>query len=103
MPWREEVSAYRTVVSELMCQQTQIATVIPYFERWTAKWPDFKDLAKADEAEVLAMWAGLGYYSRARNLLALATSAEHDTDLGFAIAHRTRHICANLWVVNTFS
>jgi A/G-specific adenine glycosylase len=55
-----------------MCQQTQIATVIPYFERWTAKWPDFKDLAKADEAEVLAMWAGLGYYSRARNLLALA-------------------------------
>ena len=72
MPWREEVSAYRTVVSELMCQQTQIATVIPYFERWTAKWPDFKDLAKADEAEVLAMWAGLGYYSRARNLLALA-------------------------------
>ena len=72
MPWREEVSAYRTVVSELMCQQTQIATVIPYFERWTAKWPDFKDLAKADEAEVMALWAGLGYYSRARNLLALA-------------------------------
>jgi A/G-specific adenine glycosylase len=72
MPWREEVSAYRTVVSELMCQQTQIATVIPYFERWTARWPDFKDLAKAAEPEVMAMWAGLGYYSRARNLLALA-------------------------------
>jgi len=54
MPWREEVSAYRTVVSELMCQQTQIATVIPYFERWTAKWPDFKDLAKADEATAKA-------------------------------------------------
>ncbi|MEY4818838.1 MAG: hypothetical protein RLZZ23_1611, partial [Verrucomicrobiota bacterium] len=66
MPWREEVSAYRTVVSELMCQQTQIATAIPYFEKWTAKWPDFKDLAKAEEAEVLALWAGLGYYSRAR-------------------------------------
>ena len=72
MPWREEVSAYRTVVSELMCQQTQIATVIPYFERWTAKWPDFPQLAKAEEAEVMALWAGLGYYSRARNLLALA-------------------------------
>ncbi|GBL23629.1 adenine DNA glycosylase [Opitutia bacterium] len=72
MPWREKVSAYRTVVSELMCQQTQIATVIPYFERWTAKWPDFKDLAKAEESEVLALWAGLGYYSRARNLLNLA-------------------------------
>lgn len=72
MPWREEVSAYRTVVSELMCQQTQIATVIPYFERWTAKWPDFPDLARAEEAEVMALWAGLGYYSRARNLFALA-------------------------------
>jgi A/G-specific adenine glycosylase len=72
MPWREEVSAYRTVVSELMCQQTQIATAIPYFEKWTAQWPDFKDLAKAEEAEVLALWAGLGYYSRARNLLNLA-------------------------------
>ena len=72
MPWREEVSAYRTVVSELMCQQTQIATVIPYFARWTTKWPDLKDLAKADESEVMALWAGLGYYSRARNLLALA-------------------------------
>jgi A/G-specific adenine glycosylase len=72
MPWREEVSAYRTVVSELMCQQTQIATAIPYFERWTARWPDFDALARAEEAEVLALWAGLGYYSRARNLLHLA-------------------------------
>ncbi|NBV48787.1 MAG: A/G-specific adenine glycosylase [Verrucomicrobia bacterium] len=60
------------MVSELMCQQTQIATVIPYFERWTARWPDFPQLARAEEAEVMAMWAGLGYYSRARNLLALA-------------------------------
>jgi A/G-specific adenine glycosylase len=72
MPWRAEVSAYRTVVSELMCQQTQIATAIPYFERWTQRWPDFAALAQADEAEVLALWAGLGYYSRARNLLNLA-------------------------------
>lgn len=72
MPWRTEVSAYRTVVSELMCQQTQIATAIPYFERWTARWPDFASLAKAREPEVLAAWAGLGYYTRARNLLALA-------------------------------
>ena len=72
MPWREEVSAYRTVVSELMCQQTQIATAIPYFERWTARWPDFASLAQAEEAEVLALWAGLGYYARARNLLNLA-------------------------------
>ncbi len=72
MPWRERPTAYRTVVSELMCQQTQIATAIPYFERWTKRWPDFKSLAPAKEADVLAMWAGLGYYSRARNLLNLA-------------------------------
>ncbi|MFM7209898.1 MAG: A/G-specific adenine glycosylase, partial [Verrucomicrobiota bacterium] len=72
MPWRERPSAYRTVVSELMCQQTQIATAIPYFERWTRRWPDFGALAAAEESEVLELWAGLGYYSRARNLLALA-------------------------------
>jgi A/G-specific adenine glycosylase len=72
LPWRTEVSAYRTVVSELMCQQTQVATVIPYFERWVARWPSFAALARAREPEVLAAWAGLGYYTRARNLLALA-------------------------------
>ncbi|TSA34104.1 MAG: A/G-specific adenine glycosylase [Opitutales bacterium] len=72
MPWRSKPTAYRTVVSELMCQQTQIATVIPYFERWVKQWPDFKALAKAEEAAVLKLWAGLGYYSRARNLLGLA-------------------------------
>ncbi len=72
LPWRTEVSAYRTVVSELMCQQTQVATVLPYFERWVDRWPGFESLARAREAEVLAAWAGLGYYTRARNLLALA-------------------------------
>lgn len=72
LPWRKKISAYRTVVSELMCQQTQIATVIPYFEKWVKKWPDFATLAKAKEAEVLAVWAGLGYYSRARYLWQLA-------------------------------
>lgn len=72
MPWRQKVSAYRTVVSELMCQQTQIATATPYFERWVARWPDFKALAAASEVEVMKLWAGLGYYSRARNLHRLA-------------------------------
>ena len=47
LPWRTEVSAYRTVVSELMCQQTQVATVLPYFERWVARWPNFDALARA--------------------------------------------------------
>lgn len=72
LPWRQRPSAYHTVVSELMCQQTQVATVIPYFERWIGRWPDFVALARAREDEVLAAWSGLGYYSRARNLLKLA-------------------------------
>lgn len=72
LPWRTETSAYRTAVSELMLQQTQVATVLPYFERWVARWPTFADLASAAEAEVLAAWAGLGYYRRARLLHALA-------------------------------
>lgn len=55
-----------------MLQQTRVATVIPYFERWVARWPSFPDLARAPEAEVLAAWAGLGYYRRARLLHALA-------------------------------
>lgn len=72
LPWREAPSAYKTVVSELMLQQTQVVTALPYFERWIERWPDFAALAAADEAQVLQMWEGLGYYSRARNLLKLA-------------------------------
>lgn len=72
LPWRKKTSAYRTVVSELMSQQTQLTTVIPYFEKWVTKWPDFTALARAKESDVLAAWAGLGYYSRARNLWQLA-------------------------------
>ncbi len=72
LPWRTEVSVYRTVVSELMCQQTQVATVLPYFERWVAQWPSWAALARAQEADVLALWAGLGYYTRARSLLGIA-------------------------------
>lgn len=72
LPWREDPSAYKTVVSELMLQQTQVVTALPYFERWVARWPDFASLAAASEADVLQMWEGLGYYTRARNLLKLA-------------------------------
>ncbi len=68
LPWREEPSVYRTVVSEFMLQQTQVKTMLPYFERWMAALPDFAALAAADEAAVLRLWEGLGYYSRARNL-----------------------------------
>ncbi|MEO0795875.1 MAG: A/G-specific adenine glycosylase [Verrucomicrobiota bacterium] len=72
LPWREAPSLYRTVVSEFMCQQTQIATVLPYFERWMAQLPDFESLAAAREDNVVKLWEGLGYYSRARNLHKLA-------------------------------
>ncbi|MGF1452802.1 MAG: A/G-specific adenine glycosylase [Opitutales bacterium] len=72
LPWRREPSLYRTVVSEIMLQQTQVSTVLPYFERWMAVFPDFKTLANASEDSVLKQWEGLGYYRRARNLHALA-------------------------------
>jgi A/G-specific adenine glycosylase len=72
MPWREAPSAYGTVVSEFMLQQTQVTTVLPYFARWMAALPDFESLAAAPEAVVLRLWEGLGYYSRARNLHKLA-------------------------------
>ncbi|MBE2212349.1 MAG: A/G-specific adenine glycosylase [Opitutaceae bacterium] len=72
LPWRTERSLYRTVVSEFMLQQTQVATVLPYFERWMRALPDFAALAAADEETVLKLWEGLGYYRRARFLHTLA-------------------------------
>jgi A/G-specific adenine glycosylase len=72
LPWRVTPSLYRTVVSEFMLQQTQVKTVLPYFERWVRALPDFAALAAASEARVLKLWEGLGYYSRARHLHRLA-------------------------------
>ena len=72
LPWRTKPSLYRTVVSELMAQQTRIATMLPYFERWMIRFPDFDSLARSPEDAVLKHWEGLGYYSRARNLHKLA-------------------------------
>lgn len=68
MPWRSVVSPYRTLVSEVMLQQTRVDTVIPYFERFMAQFPSVEALATAPEQRVLEAWAGLGYYRRARNL-----------------------------------
>jgi A/G-specific adenine glycosylase len=68
MPWRDQPSPYRVWVSEIMLQQTQVATVIPYFQRFLAAMPDIHSLAAAQQDEVLKLWEGLGYYSRARNL-----------------------------------
>lgn len=72
LPWRDAPSLYKTVVSEFMLQQTQVATVLPYFARWLRALPDFAALAAAPEAKVMKLWEGLGYYSRARNLHQLA-------------------------------
>ncbi len=68
LPWRENPTAYRVWVSEIMLQQTRAAAVVPYFERFIKALPDVKSLAAADDALLLKLWEGLGYYSRARNL-----------------------------------
>ncbi len=68
LPWRRTQDPYAIWVSEIMLQQTRVATVIPYWERWMAKFPTVSALARAPLDDVLAAWAGLGYYSRARNL-----------------------------------
>jgi A/G-specific adenine glycosylase len=68
LPWRRTADPYAITVSELMLQQTQVATVIPYYERWLEKFPSWTALARAPEEAVLKAWEGLGYYRRARNL-----------------------------------
>jgi A/G-specific adenine glycosylase len=68
LPWQHPRSPYRVWVAEVMLQQTQVTTVIPYFQRFIARFPDWTALAQADTDDVLAHWAGLGYYARARNL-----------------------------------
>lgn len=77
LPWRSPPGApppdpYRVWLSEIMLQQTTVAAVKPYFERFTTRWPDVAALAAAADADVMSAWAGLGYYARARNLLACA-------------------------------
>ncbi len=68
LPWRRSSDPYRIWISEIMLQQTTVAAVIPYYERWMERYPTVTALAAADEQEVLNAWKGLGYYSRARNL-----------------------------------
>ena len=68
LPWRHTRDPYAVWLSEIMCQQTRVSVVIPYYERFLARFPTPADLAAADETEVLELWAGLGYYSRGRNL-----------------------------------
>lgn len=79
LPWRQSLDPYAVWVSEMMLQQTRVATVIPYFQRWMQRFPTVASLARAQESDVLHAWQGLGYYSRARNLQRAAALmvAEH--------------------------
>jgi A/G-specific adenine glycosylase len=76
LPWRKTRDSYAILVSEVMLQQTQVATVIPYYNRWLRRFPDFKALAAASDNDVLHAWQGLGYYSRARNLHSTAKTVQ---------------------------
>lgn len=80
LPWRQAADPYAVWISEVMLQQTQVSTVIPYFQRWLRALPTVRALALSEEQEVLQLWEGLGYYSRARNLrrTAQAIVREHD-------------------------
>ena len=92
LPWRRTRDPYAIWISEIMLQQTQVKTVIPYYERWLAKFPTVEVLAAADQQTVLKLWEGLGYYARARNLHKAAQQVVSEfggvfpKDLGGAIA-----------------
>ncbi len=86
LPWRRPpgsrapVDPYRVWLSEVMLQQTTVPHAAPYFERFTARWPTVSDLAAAEDGDLMSAWAGLGYYARARNLLACARAVAKDHD-----------------------
>jgi len=92
LPWQQNATPYRVWVSEVMLQQTQVATVIPYYQRFMARFPTVQDLARAPLDEVMHLWTGLGYYARARNLQACAQAlvAKHNgefpTDIESVVA-----------------
>lgn len=87
LPWRHDPTPYKVWVSEIMCQQTQIATVIPYFERFIDKYPDEASLAVSDEDELMRLWEGLGYYRRARSLRAASQQIVQRHDGRFPLAY----------------
>ena len=83
LPWQTPKDPYRTWVSEIMLQQTQVQTVIPYFQRFMQRFPDVTSLANAAQDDVLARWSGLGYYARARNLHRAAQMVRDEHDGAF--------------------
>jgi A/G-specific adenine glycosylase len=91
LPWQRDLSPYRVWVSEIMLQQTQVVTVIPYYERFMARFPDVGTLAAADIDAVLHLWSGLGYYARARNLHRCAQIVRDEFDGQFPKDIETLH------------
>jgi A/G-specific adenine glycosylase len=83
LPWRRSYQPYAVWISEIMLQQTQVKTVLPYYDRWMRRFPDIRAVADAPEEEILKLWEGLGYYSRARNIQKTARLLirEHQGDL----------------------
>jgi A/G-specific adenine glycosylase len=84
LPWRRTHDPYAILISEFMLQQTQVATVIPYYNEWLRRFPDFVSLARASENDVLHAWQGLGYYARARNLHAAVRTVVNRHDGRFS-------------------
>ena len=80
MPWKEVQDPYRVWLSEIILQQTRVAQGLPYYERFLAAYPSVVDLARAEDDAVMKLWEGLGYYSRARNLLRAARMVANDLD-----------------------
>jgi len=78
LPWRESRDPYKVWISEIMLQQTTTAVVRGYYNKFTSKWPNIEALSKASQEEVNELWAGLGYYSRARNILKAAQIVASD-------------------------
>lgn len=88
LPWREEISPYRTWVSEIMLQQTRVAAVLPYFQRFMERYPTVEALASGDREELLKLWEGLGYYSRAGNLQKTAKILVSEFDGVFPVDYK---------------
>ena len=76
LPWRKKITPYRVWISEVMLQQTQVKTVIPYFDKFISKFPDLDSLSTATEQEILALWTGLGFYRRAKNIYCLLYTSD---------------------------
>ena len=89
LPWQRTTDPYRIWLSEIMLQQTQVATVIPYYRRFLERFPTVRSLADADIADIMGLWSGLGYYSRARNLHRCAQRIRDEYDCRFPTSAET--------------